>query len=81
MVVLPLPREMEGTYAILMRLRAHHFTKLSHSLWSKVLQFWSFKLNRVDQGHKGPMRGHYPYEIERKKGSYFPILGYVVVRK
>ena len=31
--------------------------------------------------HKGPMRGHYPYEIERKKGSYFPKLGYVVVRK
>ena len=41
MVVLPLPREMEGTYAIVMRLRAHHFTKLSHSLWIKllVLQF------------------------------------------
>ena len=29
--------------------------------------------------HKGPMRGYYPYEIERKKGSYFPILGSIVV--
>ena len=29
--------------------------------------------------HKGPMRGCYPYEIERKKGSYFPILGSIVV--
>ena len=37
MVVLPLPREMEGTYAILMRLRAHHFTKLSHSLCGGAL--------------------------------------------
>ena len=37
MDVLPLPREMEGTYAILMRLRAHHFTKLSHSLCGGAL--------------------------------------------
>ena len=29
--------------------------------------------------HKGPMRGYYPYKIERKKGSYFPILGSIVV--
>ena len=29
--------------------------------------------------HKGPMRGCYPYEIEQKKGSYFPILGSIVV--
>ena len=29
--------------------------------------------------HKGPMRGYYPYEIEQKKGSYFPILGSIVV--
>ena len=30
---------------------------------------------------RGPMRGYYPYEIEQRKGSCFPILGYVVVRK
>ena len=42
MVVLPLPREMEGTYAILMRLRAHHFTKLSHSLCGLQYTFWSW---------------------------------------
>ena len=29
--------------------------------------------------HKGRMRGCYLYEIERKKGSYFPILGFIVV--
>ena len=29
--------------------------------------------------HKSPMRGYYPYEIERKKGSYFLILGSIVV--
>ena len=31
--------------------------------------------------HTAPMRGYYPYKIEWRKGSYFPILEYVVVRK
>ena len=31
--------------------------------------------------HTASMRSCYPYEIEQRKGSYFPILGYVVVRK
>ena len=31
--------------------------------------------------HTAPMRGYYPYEIEQRKGSYFPILGYVVGKK
>ena len=50
MVVLPLPREMEGTYAILMRLRAHHFTKLSHSLCGGALYILELNVVKTYNG-------------------------------
>ena len=37
------------------------------------------KMDQKSTAHKGPMRGCYPYKMEREKGSYFPILGFIVV--
>ena len=52
---------------------------ISRSFTKTILQ--NIKMSFEYADHTAPMRGYYPYEIERRKGSYFPILGYVVVRK
>jgi hypothetical protein len=57
MVVLPLPREMEGTYAILMRLRAHHFTKLSHSLCGGALYILELNVRGLPTVCQGMIQG------------------------